>query len=338
MSDDEVDLALGEGGARTRRFIHQEIRSRFRSDALAPLEDGSRVLSGGSDLVVTADCYVVDPVVFPGGDVGKLAVAGTANDLLASGGAPWCMTLGLVLREGLAMDTVRLVLDSVSQEASAAGLEVVAGDTKVVPRATGIDVMVNACGIGRSVHPARTFPVDAARPGDVVAVSGTIGDHGLAVLSAREGLGFETAVKSDCVALTSLILPVIETQPGLRCLRDPTRGGLLGALADIAEASAVDIVIDPMSVPVAHAVRAGCELLGLDPLLLVNEGKMVLAVAESAASDVCAGLRRHPLGRDSTVVGMVRQARLGEGHVVIRDGATERVFARHEGAPIPRLC
>lgn len=338
MDDDAVILELGEGTARTQRFIREEVRSRFTGAALAPLEDSSWMPNGGSPLVVTTDSYIVEPPVFPGGDIGKLAVAGTVNDLVASGAAPSFMTLGLVLGEGVSMAMVRAVLDSVAREASIAGIEVVAGDTKVLPRRAAVEIIMSVTGGGLPVHSDRSYPVSAAEPGDLVLVTGSVGDHGLAVLSAREGLGFESVVRSDCAPLSPLLVPVLAGCPGVRCLRDPTRGGLLGALADIAESSHVEVVLEIASVPVGRHVRAGCEMLGVDPFLLVNEGKMVIVVRPDDAASIMARLRDHPLGRQAAVIGDIRPVRSTGAMVVLRDKGVERVFKRPEGAPLPRLC
>jgi hydrogenase expression/formation protein HypE len=329
--------AHGDGGAATQRFLADEILPRFSNPALDRLEDGAAVAVGGMDLIVSTDTFTVTPAEFPGGDIGRLAVTGTVNDVLAAGGRAAYLTFGLVLSEGFPMATLRRILDSAKAAAEAAGVRIVAGDTKVIGRGGGPEIFINTAGIGTPIHQGRRYEVASARPGDRVLVTGTVGDHGLAVLSAREGLGFERRVVSDCAALHELVGPLLARFPGIRALRDPTRGGLVGALLDIAERSKVELVLEEEAVPVADEVRFGCEMLGLSPLTLVNEGKMVLVVDPAEADATLAELRRHPLGAASAIIG---QARRGSRvtWLVARTRAGERIVVRPEGDPLPRLC
>jgi hydrogenase expression/formation protein HypE len=273
--------------------------------------------------------------LFPGGDIGRLAVSGTINDLAAGGARTCYLTLSLVMAEGLSLATLATVLDSAAAVAREAGALVVAGDTKVVPRGS-IELVINTTGLGIQVAAGVRRGPAFVSPGDAVIVTGTVGDHAIAVLSAREGLGFEQRVSSDCAALDDLILPLLADGLPIRCLRDPTRGGLLGAVIDIAEASGREVHLEPARVPVDRHVAMACELLGLDPFQLVNEGKMVLVVDAAAANLVLARLRAHPRGQLSQVVGAVHAARMAQ--VVLDEPTGGRIAVSPWAAGVPRLC
>jgi hydrogenase expression/formation protein HypE len=336
--DSMVTLAHGDGGAATLRFIREEILTRFGNPTLDSLEDGSWFTVGSTPLVVSTDSYVVYPPVFPGGDIGRLAVSGTVNDLLASGALPVYMTLSLILVEGFPIEQLERILDSAQQTARPVGVQIVAGDTKVLDRQAGSGIFINTTGLGLPIKPGKTFAVSNARAGDRIIVTGSVGDHGLAVLSAREGLGFEQRIRSDCAPLHELLVPLIDEFDGIRALRDPTRGGLVGVLIDIAESSSVDVFVERAAIPVKREVHSACEMLGLDPLSLVNEGKMVLVVDPEQADGVLARLRRHPLGYESAAVGTARVKRASTGRLFISQGGTNRMVPRPEGQPLPRLC
>lgn len=333
-----ITLAHGDGGAATLRFIRDEILTRFGNPILNRLEDGSWVTLAGIQIVVSTDSYIVDPPVFPGGDIGKLAVAGTVNDLLASGAIPYYLTLSLVISEGFPLSTLRHILDSAQHTARSVNVQIVAGDTKVLSKQASAGIYINTTGLGLPIRPGSDYAVSNARVGDSVIVTGSVGDHGLAILSVREGLGFEQRVQTDCAPLYDLIIPLINAFDGIHCLRDPTRGGLNGVLIDIAESSVVDISIDENDVPIKREVRCGCEMLGLDPLNLVNEGKMVIVVAPEQADEIINQLHRHALGRESAIIGTVRRASSSIGRLVLRKEFVEQVVIRHEGQALPRLC
>jgi hydrogenase expression/formation protein HypE len=332
-----VTLAHGDGGAVMHRFLSNEILSRFGHSGLKELEDGTWIRMGHVEFILSTDSFVVDPPVFPGGDIGCLAVTGTVNDVLASGGRPRYITLALVITEGFRMDTLRRILDSARATAEEAGVEVVAGDTKVVPRAGIPQIVINTTGVGFPIIPGQRYEISRARPGDRILLTGSIGDHSLAVLSAREGLGFEQRVVTDCAPLQTLLIPLLTEFTGIRVLRDPTRGGLAGALVDIAESSMVEVLIEEDAIPVQKEVRFGCEMLGLDPLFLVNEGKMILVVASEQAELALSRLHQHPLGRQSSIIGIVR-AGSPKGRVLLTRGLDERLIVRPEGQPLPKLC
>lgn len=333
---DCVTQQHGAGGGVTSRFITEEILGRFDNDSLRPLEDGSHIDVDATRLVVTMDTHAVDPPIFPGGDIGSLTVSGTVNDLVASGARPLYLTLGLTMSEGIPLCTVRTVLDSVARVARHVGVQIVAGDTKVLDRSARA-LLLHATGIGVPVVRGRDFALRNARSGDAIVVTGTIGDHELAVLSQREGLGFEQRVESDASPLHDLILPLLPKFEGIRCLRDPTRGGVTAAMCDLAESAGAAVMVDRASVPVTTEVRAACEMLGLDYLDMVNEGKMLIVVDDAEAEVLVDRLRSHHLGRDSAIIGRVVEADTS-GRVVLSEGDAHRVITRPEGSAIPRLC
>lgn len=336
--DTMVTLAHGDGEAATLRFIREEVLTRFGNPVLNALEDGSWVTLDSVNVVVTTDSYIVDPPVFPGGDIGGLAVAGTVNDLVASGAIPRYLTFSLIMCEGFPLSTLRHILDSAQRTAQSAGVQIVAGDTKVLGKGASAGICINTTGLGLPVRPGRDYAVCNARAGDRVIVTGSIGDHGLAVLSLREGLGFEQRVQTDCAPLHELMIPLLDAYDGIHCLRDPTRGGLSGVLIDIAESSGVDVLVEQDAIPIKREVCFGCEMLGLDPLHLVNEGKMVIVVEPEQASAVLSRLRQHPLGEESTVIGTARKTLSSPGRLILRNGHVERVVVRPEGQALPRLC
>jgi hydrogenase expression/formation protein HypE len=333
-----ITLAHGDGEAATLRFIRDEILTRFGNPILDMLEDGSWITLDSIHVVVSTDSYIVEPPVFPGGDIGELAVSGTVNDLLASGAVPHYLTFSLILAEGFPLSMLRRILDSVRQTAQSAGIQIVAGDTKVLGKQANVGICINTTGLGLPIRLGKDYAVSNACAGDNIIITGSVGDHGFAVLSAREGLGFEQRIQSDCALLHELMIPLLNTFDGIHSLRDPTRGGLIGVLIDIAESSAVDVFVDEGAIPVKKEVHFGCEMLGLDPLNLVNEGKMVIVVAPGQTNEVIGQLRQHPLGDESAVIGTVQPALSSPGRLILRKDQVERVVVRPEGQALPRLC
>jgi hydrogenase expression/formation protein HypE len=334
-----VLLAHGDGGLLTSMLVEEVFLEHLGGQAREGLLDAA-VLSAGSDgrrLALTTDSFVVKPIVFPGGDIGSLAVHGTVNDLAAVGARPLALTAGFILEEGLAMDTLIDVVRSMAAAAAAAGVSVVAGDTKVVESGAADQLFINTTGLGLVLGEA---DLSFARvvPGDRVLVTGTMGDHGVAVLSRRKGLAFETGILSDSAPLFELVEGVVRGVPELKFMRDPTRGGLATTLKEIALSSRRDIVIEEDAIPVTRGVRGACELLGLDPLYLANEGKMILVVGDGGAAKALELLRRHPLGRAAVVIGEVR-ACTGSGELWLRTplGGTKRLD-RLAGEQLPRIC
>lgn len=333
-----ITLAHGDGCAATLRLIRDEILSRFGNPALNTLEDGAWITLNDTAVVVSTDSHVVDPPIFPGGNIGRLAISGTVNDLLASGAIARYLTFSLILTEGFPIPTLEQILDSASETASAIDVQIVAGDTKVVGNEGRSSIYINTTGFGLPLNRGKNYAVSGARAGDVIIITGTVGDHGLAVLSAREGLGFEQRVQTDCAPLTSLLIPVLRHCDNLHSLRDPTRGGLIEALIDMAEGSAVNIIIEQDAIPIKKEVFFGCEMLGLDPLSLANEGKMILAIDPLEAERALSLLHNHPLGGASAVIGRVVPASASQGQLVLKRNGALKAIARPEGNSLPRLC
>ncbi len=339
--DARITLAHGGGGQAMRRLIDDVFVSAFGNPLLAPLEDQALVelaplLRLGDRLAFTTDSYVVDPLFFAGGDIGTLAVAGTVNDLAMGGARPLYLSCGMVLEEGLEIGTLRRVVASMKRVAAQAGVHIATGDTKVVERGAADKLFINTSGIG--VVP-RGVSLSAARavPGDVVIVSGSLGDHGIAILLARGQLALEGDIASDCQPLAWLVEAMLEACPGLHCLRDPTRGGIASVLNEFAQASRVAISIDETALPMRNEVKGACEFLGLDPLYLANEGKLVAVLPQAAASAVLAAMRRHPAGANAAIVGEVREG--PAGIVVMRTVfGSERIVDMLIGDQLPRIC
>lgn len=335
-AEDRILLAHGEGARLTRRLIREELLACFDNAYLRSLSDAAVLPPLGSGLVVTTDGSVVSPLFFPGGDIGKLAVHGAINDLAVSGAEPLYLTLGLIVEEGLPLEAFRRVIRSVAEAAQACGVAVVAGDTKVVPRGAADGLFLTTTGIGR-LRPGVELGPERVRPGDRVLVSGTLGDHGLAVLSAREGFELGSGLQSDTAPLHRLAADLLEVGPALRFLRDPTRGGVAAVLHELGEAARVAIVLEEAAIPVTPAVRGACELLGLDPLFVANEGKLVAVVAADAMPQALDRCRRHGEGQQACCIGTIQEAR--DAAVLVRGGlGALRVLDEPSGAPLPRIC
>ena len=341
LRDAHVTLAHGSGGKAMRNLIEDVFLGAFDNPLLSPLEDQAVMpLAGlaehGDRLAFTTDTYVVSPLFFNGGDIGTLAVAGTVNDLAVSGARPLYLSCGVVIEEGLPVETLRRVVASMKRVAAEAGVAIVTGDTKVVERGAADKLFINTAGIG--VVP-RGVAISAAnaRPGDVVIVNGTLGDHGTAILIARAQLALESDGPSDCQPLYSLVAAMLAACPDIHCLRDATRGGVATVLNEFAESSQVAIRIDETSLPLREDVKGACEILGLDPLYLANEGKLVAIVAPEAAPRVLAAMRAHPAGRGSAVIGQVAEE--PRGMVVLRTGfGGDRIVDMLVGEQLPRIC
>jgi len=332
---DTVQLAQGSGGRAMERLLDTLIRPAFRNPRLDRRHDGARLdLSG--PLAFTTDSYVVQPLFFPGGDIGTLAVNGTVNDLVMCGARPAYLSASFILEEGLRIDTLRRVVVSMRDAAAAAGVEIVTGDLKVVDRGKADQLFVNTSGVGRIVA-ADAIEPQSVRPGDAVIVSSDLARHGIAVMATREGLGFESAIESDCAPLAEPVLALIEAGIAVHCLRDLTRGGLASALVEIAETAGLSIDIDETAVPVREDVRSACELLGLDPLHVANEGRFIAFVPAEQAAGALGQLRRFGVSQAATVIGAVGQA--ATGRVTCKSAIGGRyVLDMLAGDQLPRIC
>ncbi len=334
MSEDRVLLAHGDGGQLMAELIESVFVSRLGTGE-PPGDDAARLEVSGR-LVFTTDAFVVDPIFFPGGDIGKLAVCGTVNDLAAAGARPLALSASFILEEGLPISDLQRIVASMAEAAGEAAVKVICGDTKVVPRGSADRVYISTSGVG-AVPDGISVSGAGARPGDVVLISGPIGDHGLAVLSRREGLEFDSEIVSDCAPLGGLVQALLAAVPQVRVLRDPTRGGLATALNEVARQSRVEIEVVETAVPVRKATAAACELLGLDQLYAANEGKMIVMVPESAAETALSALRSHPRGTEAVVIGRVLDA--SDGRVLLKTAlGAHRILDRHVGEQLPRIC
>jgi hydrogenase expression/formation protein HypE len=335
-AQDKVLLGHGSGGRLSAELLKQVFLPAFQNPALSCLNDQALVGVDGVRLAFTTDSFVVKPLFFPGGDIGSLAVNGTINDLAVGGAEPVCLSAAFILEEGLPIATLERVVASLSRAAQEAGVAVVTGDTKVVEKGKGDGLFINTSGIGR-VLPGVNLSADQARPGDAIILSGSLGEHGITILSQREGLEFESPIVSDCAALHTLVAAMLEASAAVRCMRDPTRGGLSSALNEIAAQSRVGMELVESAIPVQEAVRGACELLGLDPLYVANEGKLVAIVDAGHADRIVAAMRAHPLGKQARVIGRVTQG--NRGLVTMRTSlGTTRIVDMLSGDQLPRIC
>lgn len=332
----QVLLAHGGGGALMHQLIERMFLPAFGGAHLQSRHDGARLDISGARLAFTTDSYVVRPLFFPGGDIGALAINGTANDLAMCGARPLYLSAGLILEEGLPMETLWRVVQSMKRAADEAGVTLVTGDTKVVDRGKGDGVFINTAGIGAVEHD-RVIAPSNVRAGDVVILSGDIGRHGMAIMAAREGLQFESAIESDCAPLARPVLALLEAGIDVHCLRDLTRGGLASALVEIAEASGLHVRIEERAIAVREDVRGACEILGFDPLYVANEGRFVAFVAPADADRALAVLRADLLTNDAATIGAVADSPARLVTMKSRIGAT-RVVDLLSGEQLPRIC
>jgi hydrogenase expression/formation protein HypE len=331
-----VIMGHGGGGKLSAELVQHLFLPAFQNDVLANLADSAVLNLAGAQLAFSTDSFVVQPLFFPGGNIGDLAINGTVNDIAMSGAQPLFLSCGFILEEGMSLEQLGEIVQSMSAAARAAGVTLVTGDTKVVDKGHGDGVYINTSGIG-IVPPSVTIAPHQARPGDRVIISGDIGLHGIAVMSVRSGLIFDTVVTSDCAPLNGLVATMLGTTQEIHVLRDPTRGGVASSLNEIAKASQVGIVLDERELPVPEAVRAACELLGLDPLYVANEGKLLAIVPESVADALLATMCQHPMGQQATIIGQVVAEH--PGMVVARTGiGGKRVVDMQVGEQLPRIC
>jgi len=335
MSQDQILLGHGDGGRLTRRLIEEVFVKAFSNPALAPLADSALVKLGGSRLAFTTDSYVVQPVVFPGGDIGKLAVFGTANDLAVMGAKPVYLSCAFILEEGLELPLLKKIAASMKYSAEKAGVKLVTGDTKVVERGSADRIFITTAGIGELLDwPSMGKKI---KPGDEILISGTIGDHGIAILCARGELKFSLPVESDCNQVWPLVSALHRAKIKVKWMRDPTRGGVASALNELVERRAFGIRIYEDRIPLNPAVDSACEVLGLDPLYLANEGKLIGIVEKGQGARAREILRKSAWGKDAEILGEIISE--PKGRVITRTGiGGTRVLSMLAGAPLPRIC
>ena len=330
-------LAHGGGGRMTQQLIESVFLPAFGDAAPGERHDGATFDLTTGKFAFTTDSYVVQPLFFPGGNIGDLAVNGTVNDLAMCGAKPLYLSAGFIIEEGLPIETLQRVAQSMKNAADAAGVRIVTGDTKVVNRGKGDGVFINTSGIGRIIARKTVAPA-FAQAGDAIILSGDIGRHGIAIMAVREGLEFESVVESDCAPLNGIVSSLIEAEVDIHCLRDLTRGGLAGALVEIAEAAGLDCEIRENDISVREDVRGACEILGFDPLYVANEGRLVAFIPEREAETALKIMRRHPSGEGAQIIGIVNK-HVGAGLVTMRSriGAS-RVVDMISGEQLPRIC
>ena len=334
--DGRVDMSHGAGGRAMAQLIDELFVREFDNPWLRQLDDQAAFDVPASRMVIATDSHVVSPLFFPGGDIGCLSVHGTINDVAMAGARPLYLTAGFILEEGYPLSDLRRIVRSMAQASRDAGVPIVTGDTKVVERGKGDGVFINTTGVG-VVPEGVCVRGDLARAGDSVILSGTLGDHGVAIMSLRENLGFETAIESDTAALHGLVAAMLAVVPGIHCMRDPTRGGLATTLNELAGQSGVGIVIHEARVPVRPEVEAACEFLGLDPLYVANEGKLVAICAPGDATRLIEAMRAHPLGRNAALIGEVTDDAQRFVQMDTRFGG-RRIVDRLTGEQLPRIC
>ena len=337
----QIVLGHGSGGKLTAELIDKVFRPAFANPILDKLDDQAVVQVNGTRLAFTTDSFVVTPIFFPGGDIGRLAINGTVNDLAMSGARPLYLAAAFILEEGLAADDLRRVVESMRDAANEAGVLLVTGDTKVVNRGKGDQIFITTTGLGVIDSPVE-ISADRARPGDKIIVSGFIGDHGMAIMSQRENLEFEGAIESDCAPLYGLVSSMLEVTgsdglPTIHCMRDPTRGGVATTLNEIAGRSQVGMLLQERDIPVRETVKGACEILGLDPLYVANEGKLIAIVAAEAADEIVQRMRQHPLGAAAVAIGEVVADHAGMVLMKTEIGGT-RVLDVMFGEQLPRIC
>lgn len=340
MNDREKFIRLhhGSGGGGTQKLIRELFLKYFDNPVLGALTDSAVLSLDSENIAFTTDSYVIDPIFFPGGDIGKLAICGTVNDLAVSGAKPLWISAGFIIEEGLPMDDLEKIVRSMAEEARLARVKVVTGDTKVVNKGKCDKIFINTSGIGildkkfRGISFGRNI-----RPGDRILINGTIGDHGMAVMNARESFHFTTSLVSDCHPLNQFIAGILKANPGIKFMRDATRGGLAAILCEMAEKWNVGIEVDETQIPVTPEVRAMCELLGFDPAFVANEGKVVLVCSDKGSQMTLQRMKRHKDGKNSSVIGTLTAAHPGR---VIMNTLTggKRMISMPAGEQLPRIC
>jgi hydrogenase expression/formation protein HypE len=337
METDKILLGHGSGGKLSHNLIDNIFLPYFNNDILARMEDAAVLTLPGQKLAFTTDSYVVDPIIFPGGDIGKIAVCGTVNDLAVMGAVPRYLSVGFIIEEGFPVNSLRKILESMQKVADEAKIQIVTGDTKVVPNGAADKIFINTSGVGLIAENQINLGGNLAADGDHVIINGSIADHGIAVMASREGLELEVDVQSDAAPLNDLIQHMLKEVPGMHVLRDPTRGGLATTLNEIAQQSSVGINIDEGQIPISQKVQSVCEILGLDPLYLANEGKCVAICPSDQSRQLIAVMRKHKYGKEARVIGRVEQHSPGKVFLQTEIGG-RRLLDMLSGEQFPRIC
>ena len=338
MKDNIIILGHGSGGKLSNELIEKYFLPHFKNDILSQLDDSAVFNLNGRSFAFTTDSYVVDPIFFPGGDIGKLSVCGTVNDLSMSGAEAVYLSCGFIIEEGFPFEDLEKIISSIKKTSEEAGVKIIAGDTKVVTKKSADKLFINTSGIGY-ININRDYKISSsgAKVGDKIILSGYIGDHGIAVMSKRHGLSFETSIKSDCAPLNKVIRNILKEDLQIHVLRDPTRGGLAAAINEIAKKSDVGVYIDEDKIPVREEVRGACEILGLDPLYVANEGKFIAFVASSDAGEILQIIRNSRYGENAQIIGEVVEN--FKGRVILRTNiGGERIVDMPTGELLPRIC
>lgn len=336
MKREKIVMGHGSGGKLMRSLIRETFLKNLQNPFLSSLSDSAIVPVGKEKVAMTTDSYVVSPPFFPGGDIGKLAVAGTINDLCVVGATPGFITLALILEEGFPLSDLEQIIFSIKRTADEAGVEVVTGDTKVVEKGKGDGIFINTSGIGW-IPSHISLSMRKIKAGDQIIINGPIGDHGAAVMMVRGGFEFESDLTSDCAALHSLIKEMLKIDRGIRFMRDPTRGGISAALNEIAEETGLSVIIHESEIPVRDAVSSICEILGLDPLYVANEGKVLAVIDKENSEEILRGMKFHPLGKEARIIGEITES--PERRVVLKTRyGTSRIIDMPEEENLPRIC
>jgi hydrogenase expression/formation protein HypE len=336
MRNKTILLGHGSGGALTRSLIEEVFLPEFDNPILSRLDDQAVLKINGSRLAFTTDSYVVDPIFFPGGDIGKLSVCGTINDLAVGGATPLYLSASFIIEEGMPIEELKKIVRSMALTAKDAGVMIVTGDTKVVERGKGDKLFINTTGIG-SIDDSIDLSPSRIEPGDLIITNGTIGDHGIAILTHREGICMEVPVESDCAPLHRLTKEMLGATNGIKAMRDATRGGVATVLNEFAQSSGCGVIVNECDIPVKDTVRGACAILGFDPLYLANEGKLIAVVSADGVEPVLKAMRRNPLGREAAVIGSIEKA--PEGKVLLETSiGNKRILGMLSGEQLPRIC
>ena len=336
MDNDLILLGHGSGGKLSHRLLSDLVIPILSGVPASGQNDAAVITHNGHKFAFTTDSYVVDPIFFPGGNIGSLAVNGTINDLAMMGARPLYMSVGLIMEEGFSRSELKTILDAMREAADSAGVAIVTGDTKVVPRGKADKIFINTSGVGVVEHQL-VIGGNRAQPGDKILINGAIGDHGITILAQREGLDLVSDIQSDCAALNGLTFEILKEGDAVHVLRDPTRGGVATTLKEIALQSQVGMILDESSLPYNSAVKGVCAILGLDPLYVANEGKLLLIVAPQAAESALERMKAHPLGRRSAIIGEVTEDTRGRVEINAISGGT-RAVEMLAGEQLPRIC